>query len=134
MTQKSKGPAEAATSPGRNSNHQANETRMNSAPISTIIQFIEDSFLRQITYWEDQRDHAEDNTPDEAVSLLNDLIGTTDIIDADITRAFSALWDSMTDPEEDWADLLKSIGVCYFPDEAEGVLREFLEVVSGGGA
>lgn len=134
MTQEAKGSAKAATSPSQNSNQNQTGLSMNSAPISTIIQFVEDSFLRQVTYWLDQRDHAEDDTYDEAVSLLHGLHDTVEDADEDIIIAFSDAWDSALEPEAVWADLLKRVGFRFFPDEAEGVLREFLDTASCGDA
>ncbi|MCV9906671.1 hypothetical protein OIV19_03450 [Brucella sp. HL-2] len=102
--------------------------------ITTTIQFIKDSLQRQADYWEGQRDHSSDDAYEEAVSALNDLRDTTDVIDEAILQAFSSAWDGALEPESDWADLLKSVGVSFFPDEAEGVLREFLNMASGGDA
>ncbi|MDQ4682710.1 hypothetical protein [Stenotrophomonas maltophilia group sp. RNC7] len=101
---------------------------------TTTIQFIKDSFQRQADYWDGQRDHSDDSAYDDAVSVLNDLRDTTDVIDEAILQDFAAVWDSEHDPRTVWAELLMSIGDSFVPGEAERVLQEFLEVVSGGGA
>lgn len=101
---------------------------------TTTIQFIKDSLQRQADYWDGQRDSSDDNAYNEVVSLLDDLRDTTDVIDKAILEAFSSVWDSALEPETVWADLLKRVGFRFFPDEAEGVLREFLDMASDGDA
>jgi len=91
----------------------------------TLQTFLKEAFSRQIDYWDDQRDHANDRTYAGAIKILRRLYRTVDACPDAVLEAFRATYDAADDCGDALAALLMRVGNDLFPESAEEFCREF---------